>query len=90
MRISEDVRSTHGPDGGVVLDIRRGRMFRLNPVASRILELLEGQSAEAEIIEEISREFGASQEVVAPDVREFLVALERHRLLEVHRPAGTA
>ena len=39
--VSEAIRSTHGEDGAIVLDIRQGQMFNLNFVGSRILELLE-------------------------------------------------
>ena len=59
-RVSDGIRSTHGQDGAIVLDIHQGQMFNLNPVGSRILELLESGSAEAEIVEAISREFSAS------------------------------
>jgi hypothetical protein len=40
-RVSDSVRSTHGQDGAIVLDIRQGQMFNLNFVGSRILELLK-------------------------------------------------
>lgn len=80
-RVSEGVRSTHGQDGAIVLDIHQGQMFNLNPVGSRILELLESGSAELEIVDTISREFGASREVVENDVREFVGSLKEHKLV---------
>src|SRR5712691_8274913 len=49
-RVSDGVRSTHGQDGAIVLDVQQGHMFNLNPVGSRILELLENGSAEADIV----------------------------------------
>ncbi len=81
-RIPECVRSTYGPDGAVVLDIRQGQMFNLNLVGSRILELLEHGSTEAAIVDQIVRDFQMDKEVVANDVREFTATLRQRQLLE--------
>lgn len=80
-RVSEGVRSTHGQDGAIVLDIQQGQMFNLNCVGSRILELLESGVAEPDIVKVISREFNANSEVVENDVREFIEALRKHKLV---------
>ena len=55
-RVSDTVRSTHGQDGAIVLDIRHGQMFNLNFVGSRILELLKDGSAQPQIVDEIVRD----------------------------------
>ena len=81
-RVSDEVRNTHSQDGGIVLDIRQGRMFNLNFVGSRILELLKSGSAESEIVNEISRQFDISLELAENDVREFIQTLKTHRLVE--------
>jgi hypothetical protein len=80
-RVSEGVRSTHGQDGAVVLDVQQGQMFNLNRVGSRILELLESGSAEPDIVNVISEEFNSSREVVENDVREFIESLRKHKLV---------
>ena len=80
-RVSEGVRSTHGQDGAVVLDVQQGQMFNLNRVGSRILELLENGSEEPDIVNAISHEFNARQDVVENDVREFIESLRNHRLV---------
>ena len=64
-----------------MLDIHQGQMFNLNPVGSRILELLESGSTEADIVQAISREFNTSHEVVENDVREFIGSLKEHKLV---------
>jgi len=64
-----------------VLDIHQGQMFNLNPVGSRILELLESGSTEVDIVEMVSREFNASREMVENDVREFIGSLKEHKLV---------
>ena len=85
-KVSESVRSTHGQDGAIVLDVQQGQMFNLNLVGSRILELLEQGSSEAAIVDVVSREFNADIEIVRNDVREFLDALKRYKLLKTLGP----
>jgi hypothetical protein len=87
MKLSEHVRSSHHPDGAVVLDILHGQMYRLNLVGSRMLELLKQDHGEEEIATRVSQEFGVGREIVASDLHEFLVHLERHHLLQF-RPAA--
>jgi hypothetical protein len=80
-RVAEDVRSTHGQDGAIVLDIRQGQMFNLNFVGSRILELLETGATEAAIVDEISQKFEVSRDIAESDVREFIASLTQHHLV---------
>jgi hypothetical protein len=79
--ISAGVRSTRNEDGGIVLDIDHGQMFRLNPVGALILESLGKGRAEAEIAQEIVSQYSISEETAVADVREFLKSLEKHKLL---------
>jgi hypothetical protein len=83
-KISDAVRSTHGRDGAIVLDVQQGQMFNLNLVGSRILELLECGSSESQIVDVISREFNAARNLVENDVREFLETLKTYNLVEHH------
>ena len=80
-RVSDGVRSTHGQDGAIVLDVHQGQMFNMNLVGSRILELLENGSAEPDIVNVISREFNTSRDVVENDVREFIESLQKNKLV---------
>jgi hypothetical protein len=83
-QVSDTVRSTHGQDGAIVLDIRQGQMFNLNFVGSRILALLKEGSAQPEIVNEIVREFGISRHLAENDVHVFLQTLRKYRLIEEH------
>ena len=83
-KVSGAVRSTHGQDGAIVLDVQQGQIFNLNPVGSRILQLLEGGSIQSEIVDVISREFHAAPNLVQIDVREFLEVLKTYNLVEDH------
>jgi len=81
-RVSEYVRKTSSEDGGIVLDVKHGRMFGLNIVGSRILELLEQQLTPTQIAQEIAAIFGVTADIADRDVREFLETLEKHQLIE--------
>src|ERR1700730_11660357 len=85
--VSAGVRSTRNEDGGIVLDIDHGQMFRLNPVGALILQLLGNGCAEAEIAQEIARRYNTSEETVLADMREFLQSLEEHKLVR-SQPGG--
>lgn len=81
-RVSDGVRSTHGQNGAIVLDIEQGQMFNVNLVGARILELLGSGSDDSEIMNVISHEFSTCQEAVENDVREFIALLKKHKLIE--------
>jgi hypothetical protein len=83
--VSAGVRSTRNEDGGIVLDIDHGQMFRLNPVGALILELLGRGRPETEIAKEISRQYSISEETAVADVREFLKSLEEHKLVRTQQ-----
>ena len=81
-RVSDTVRSTHGQDGAIVLDIRQGQMFNLNFVGSRILQLIKEGFTEPAIVDEISREFYVSRDTAEKDAQEFIEALKKHELVQ--------
>ena len=79
---SDSVRTTQTEDGRIVLDIRRGQMFSLNVVGSKILELIEEGWDESRIVNEISRAYAMNIEVVRPDVCDFIEALRKHQIVQ--------
>jgi hypothetical protein len=87
--ISAGVRSTRSEDGGIVLDIDHGRMFRLNPVGVLILESLGKGCAESEIARQIARQYSISEEAASADLGEFLQSLAQYQLVHV-REEGIA
>ena len=74
-------RSTHNPDGGVVLDIKSGRMFSLNSSASFIFQLLERGLSGSQIAEQLMERFAISAEQARSDVAEFREVLKSHSIL---------
>jgi hypothetical protein len=80
--LADSIRRVSSTDGGVVLDLRRGTMFRLNPLGSQILDLLEKGESLPDIANRIGAEFGIAPEVVRADIQDFLDALELHGVLD--------
>lgn len=85
-RLSDTIRRTETADGGILLDIQRGRMFCV--VGAKILELIQQGYDESRIADEISRDYGASKDVVHTDVIEFIEALWKHHILQPIRSAN--
>jgi hypothetical protein len=79
--VSTGVRSTRNEDGGIVLDIDHGQMFRLNPVGALILDFLGKGRSEAEIAREIADQYNISLETARADMSEFLKSLEESNLV---------
>ena len=86
-RISDTIRRTETVDGGILLDIHHGQMFCLNIVGAKILELMQRGHDETRIADEISRDYGASRELVRADVRDFIENLHKHHILQPVRSA---
>jgi hypothetical protein len=83
--LADNIRKISSVDGGILLDVRRGTMFRLNAVGSRILDLLDGGASVPDIAERLCAEFGVALDVVQIDLRDFLHSLELHGVLESQR-----
>jgi len=80
--IADSVRRVANADGGIVLNLRRGTMFQVNPLGARILDLLERQDSPNQIAVRISAEFAVPLDVVETDVVEFLDALATEGVLD--------
>jgi Coenzyme PQQ synthesis protein D (PqqD) len=81
LSISKSVRLSKSRDGGVLLDIEHGAMFSLNPVGTRIVELLQQGHSQSFLVHQVSCEFNVSEAVVQADVLEFLSILRQQQLL---------
>ena len=82
LTISRSVRLTKSQDGGILLDVEQGQIFRLNPVGTRILELLEEGHDGPSLTHALSSELDVPEQVVREDVRDFLSQLRERRLIE--------
>jgi len=82
MHLSKNLRTVTNADGGAVLDILRGKMFRLNTTGAKILELLARGCTKESIASEISQSCGVDIGLVSADVHAFLAALRTAGLLD--------
>jgi hypothetical protein len=77
----DSIRRTGNADGGVVLDLHRGAMFRVNPLGAKVLDLLDQGDSPARIAEKLSAEFNVPLNDVRADVEEFIKSLKMHGVL---------
>jgi len=83
LRIADGIRSTHNEDGGIVLDVNHGQLFKLNFVGAKILALLERGRTETQITDDIAKTFAMNAEAVRTDVDEFIALLRKHCILDM-------
>lgn len=79
--LSENVKSLTNADGAVILDLRRGKIFRINPTGATILELLLRGYEKDRIAAELSELWGIDPHLAFADLRAFLNSLENNELL---------
>ena len=63
------------------MDLRRGTMFRVNPLGAKVLDLLDLGYSPTEIAEILSAEFNVALNEVQADVGEFIESLKIHGVL---------
>jgi Coenzyme PQQ synthesis protein D (PqqD) len=83
--ISPDVRSTYSEDGAVLLDIRKGLCYSLNPVASRIWVTIESSQAGIDfrgLVEVMETHYTVPREQLESDIAEYLSKLEEMGLVQ--------
>lgn len=66
----------------MALDVQQGKIYSINAVGSRILELLKDGVDEVGIVDNISREFAVDRDIARDDVRVFVQQLLEMKLLE--------
>jgi hypothetical protein len=76
-------------DGGVILDLRRGSIFRCNSTGAVILELLARGCDQTEITTNFTRLSNVPPGCASADVQAFLASLARLGLLEDHTARGS-
>lgn len=84
--LSTSIRRVSDTDGSILLDVRRGTMYRLNSLGSQILNLLERGDSLPYIAAQLSVQFGVPLDVVQTDIQEFLQSLKLHGVLDPRSP----
>lgn len=59
-------------DGGVVLDLKRDRLLKLNSVGTEMWTLLSGGMSETQVVEKIAQQYGVDRSRVREDLRSLL------------------
>lgn len=67
----------------VMMDIEKGKYFSMNPVATRVWELLEEPSSAGELCNKLLDEFEVSKEQCYDEVLELLGKMKELDLLEI-------
>ncbi|GGC84667.1 pyrroloquinoline quinone biosynthesis protein PqqD [Chelatococcus reniformis] len=67
---------------GTVMLLAPERAFTLNPVAVKVLGLVDGERSVGAIVAALAQEFNAPPEAIAADVIELLDELARKRVVE--------
>jgi len=83
--VSPDVRSTYSQDGAVLLDIRKGLCYSLNPVAARIWSTVEASPSGVDLrglVDVMEIHYKISHEQLEYDIDECLSKLENMGLVQ--------
>ena len=76
------IRRQSSAAGGAVLDLRRGILFRVNPLGARVMDLLEQGDSPELIAEKLSAEFQVALSEVRSDVSDFIESLKARGLID--------
>ena len=83
IQTSESVRETINQDGAVLLDIKQGLCFSMNPVGARIWEMLKRDCSLEQIATSLELEFQAPRSQIETDIAEFIENLKTRNLIQV-------
>lgn len=90
IKVAKGVRETVNQDGAVLLDIEQGLCFSLNPIGTRIWEMIKDGRSVDEIADTLEQDFRLPRAQLLTDISDFLKQLENMRLVgEQSSPADT-
>jgi hypothetical protein len=81
IKVPESLAVSRLDDELVLLDEKTGRYFGLNPVGSRIFQLLKDTGDEAQVVAALRDEYDAPEEQLKADVAAFISTLTGRGLL---------
>lgn len=74
-RTADNVVARQQAGATILLDLRRGRYYTLNPVSGLIWSVLDGGASMERVIARVREEFDVPDEQIANDVEEFVGSL---------------
>lgn len=87
---SSDALTSRVGDETVILQVRTGAYFGLDPVATRIWNLIEEGVAPAAICDRLALEYDVGRDVIEADVRALLAELKSHEIINEGRSPPAA
>ncbi len=88
IKVVDSVRETINQDGAVLLDIKQGLCFSMNPVGSKIWEMLKKQHSLEQIANALEVEFQVPRSQIDADIDAFLAELRKRKLIEEDVPVN--
>lgn len=82
IRTADSIRETINQDGAVLLDIKQGICFSMNPVGARIWQMLKKECSLDQIAESLKSEFSVPRSQIEPDISEFIESLVTRKLIQ--------
>ena len=83
----DSIRESINQDGAVLLDIKQGLCFSMNPVGSRIWEMMKKECSLEQIAGALELEFQVPRSQVEADIAAFVGELRKSNLIEPDSPA---
>ncbi|SRR5260370_364428 len=83
--ISPEVRATYSEDGAVLLDIRKGLCYSLNPVAARVWSTVQASPSGIDLCglaDAVETHYKIPHEELERDINEYLAKLEEMGLVQ--------
>jgi hypothetical protein len=87
LRRRSDTIASRFEDGAVILSFGSETYYGLNPVGSRVWELLDRERSVEEIVDRLVTEFDVERDVCTRDVEELLQQLISNDLVDVLDPS---
>lgn len=82
LRVSPFVKVSETQDGAVLLDVRQGLCFSMNPIGNLIWKHLSEGWEPAQITQQLADTFKISTEQASNDLQEFLRDLKQRQLVQ--------
>ncbi len=81
--VEKNVLITHLDDEAALLNIKNGRYFSLNPIGSRIWDLLNQYCDTERVLDILLEEYNAHREVLENDLQNFVTRLVEAELVNI-------
>lgn len=81
IRTADSVRETINQDGAVLLDIKQGICFSMNPVGAKIWEMLKRECPLDQIATSLEQEFHVPRTQIDTDIADFVAELRQRNLI---------